>query len=175
MMGRLEGQEQLFYAFRLEEHVPADHLLRRIDAALDLSFVRERLATTYSRIGRPSVDPELTVRMLLVGYLFGIRSERRLARWRARGDVSPGSLRGRIRSPLHPHRQWLLDQVEATPGLTLAELREQLAAEHGLVAGIAAIWSFFKREGVSLKNAAALLAGQARRRAPAGELAALRL
>ena len=97
-----------------------------------------------------------------------------VARWRARGDVSPGSSRGRIRSPLHAHRQWLLDQVAATPGLTLAELRERLAAERGQAAGIAAIWSFLRREGISFKkNAAAVRAGQARRRAAAGELAAL--
>lgn len=75
-----------------------------------------------------------------------------VARWRARGDVSPGSSRGRIRSPLHPHRQWLLDQVAATPGLTLAELRERLTTEHGLTAGVAAIWSFFRREGISFKK-----------------------
>jgi transposase len=68
----------------------------------------------------------------------------------------------------------LLDQVAATPGLTLAEARERLAAEHGLTAGIAAIWSFFRREGISFKkNAAAIRAGQARRRASAGELEAL--
>lgn len=97
-----------------------------------------------------------------------------VSRWRSRGDVSPGSSRGRIRSPLHVHRQWLLDQVAATPGLTLAELRERLSSEHGLTAGIAAIWAFFKREGISFKkNAAALRAGQTRRRAQAGELAPL--
>jgi len=75
-----------------------------------------------------------------------------VARWRERGDVSPGSSRGRIRSPLHAHRQWLLDQVAATPGLTLVELRERLFAEHGLKAGIAAIWSFFRREGISFRK-----------------------
>jgi len=97
-----------------------------------------------------------------------------VARWRERGDVSPGSSRGRIRSPLHAHRQWLLDQVVAELGLTLAEVRERLAAEHGLLAGIAAIWSFFRREGISFKkNAAAVRADQARRRAQAGELEAL--
>lgn len=97
-----------------------------------------------------------------------------LARWRARGDVSPGSSRGRVRSPLHAHRQWLLDQVVATPGLTLAEVRERLLAERGLAAGINAIWLFFKREGISFKkNAAAIRAGQARRREAEGELAAL--
>ena len=97
-----------------------------------------------------------------------------VARYRERGDVSPASQRGRVRSPLHGHRQWLLDQVTATPGLTLAELRDGLMAEHGLSAGIAAIWAFFKREGISFKkNAAALRASQARRREAAGELAAL--
>ena len=97
-----------------------------------------------------------------------------VARWRERGDVSPGSSRGRRRSPLHAHRQWLLDQVAETPGLTLAEMRERLLAEHGLSAGINAIWLFFQREGISFKkNAAAIRAGQARRRAQAGELAAV--
>lgn len=78
MMGRLNGQEQLFYRFCLDDHVPAGHLLRRIDAVLDLSFVHPLLTSHYSGIDRPSVDPELMLRMLLVGYLYGIRSERRL-------------------------------------------------------------------------------------------------
>ena len=78
MMGRLSAQEELFYEFRLDEHVPADHLLRRIDAAVDFGFVHARLAASYSHTGRPSVDPELMLRMLLVGYLYGVRSERRL-------------------------------------------------------------------------------------------------
>ena len=97
-----------------------------------------------------------------------------LARWRERGDVSPGSSRGRVRSPLHAHRHWLLEQVAGTPGLTLAEVRERLLQERGLAAGINAIWLFFRREGISFKkNAVAIRAGQARRRAPTGELAAL--
>ena len=78
MMGKIEGQEQLCYEVRLDEHVPADHLLRRIDAVLDLSFVRPLLAPSYSSRGRPSVDPELMLRMLLIGCLYGIRSGRRL-------------------------------------------------------------------------------------------------
>ena len=78
MMGRQVAQGSLFYGFRLGDHVPADHLLRRIDGLLDFGFVHEALAASYSAIGRPSVDPELMLRMLLVGYLFGIRSERRL-------------------------------------------------------------------------------------------------
>ena len=78
MMGRLEAQENLFYRFRIEDHVPRDHLLRRIDWLLDLDAIRQELATLYSHTGRPSVDPELMLRMLLIGYLYGIRSERRL-------------------------------------------------------------------------------------------------
>jgi transposase len=79
MMGeRLVMQESLFYAFRLEDHVPCDHLLRRIDRFVDCSELRQRRASYYSTIGRSSVDPELMIRMLLIGYCLGIRSERRL-------------------------------------------------------------------------------------------------
>jgi transposase len=79
MMGRHKAdQAQLFYDFRLEDVVPADHLLRRIDRFLDLEEVRWRLKPFYSALGRPSVDPELMIRMLIVGYCYGIRSERRL-------------------------------------------------------------------------------------------------
>jgi transposase len=72
------AQGALFYEFSLERHVPEDHLLRSIDRFVDLGDVRGRLAPLYSSTGRPSVDPELMIRMLLVGYCFGIRSERRL-------------------------------------------------------------------------------------------------
>ena len=79
MMGeRQVDQGALFYEFSLEEHVPADHMLRSIDRFVDLSEVRQRLALFYSATGRPSVDPELMIRMLIVGYCYGIRSERRL-------------------------------------------------------------------------------------------------
>lgn len=79
MMGQQgASQEQLFYAFNLESYVPADHLLRRIDSVLDLSDLRRHLAPYYSHTGRPSIDPELMIRMLIIGYCFGIRSERRL-------------------------------------------------------------------------------------------------
>jgi hypothetical protein len=66
-----------FYGFSLEEHVPADHLLRAIDRFVELSDIRRQLEPFYSAIGRPSVDPELMIRMLLIGYC-SIRSERRL-------------------------------------------------------------------------------------------------
>ena len=79
MMGeRQVRQEALFYGFSLEEHVPPDHLLRAIDRFVELSDIRRQLEPFYSAIGRPSVDPELMIRMLLVGYCCGIRSERRL-------------------------------------------------------------------------------------------------
>jgi transposase len=71
-------QDRLFYSFNLDKHVPADHLLRRIDRFLDFSELRRHLEPFYSHTARPSVDPELMIRMLLVGYCFGIRSERRL-------------------------------------------------------------------------------------------------
>jgi transposase len=79
MMGeRTVLQESLFYSFNLDRHVPMDHLLRSVDRFVDLSDVREHLRGHYSSIGRPSIDPELMIRMLIVGYCFGIRSERRL-------------------------------------------------------------------------------------------------
>ena len=79
MMGaRRVVQGTLFYEFSLEEHVPADHLLRSIDRFIDLDGMRSHLAPFYSSTGRPSVDPELMLRMLIVGYCRGIRSERRL-------------------------------------------------------------------------------------------------
>ena len=79
MMGdRQVVQDRLFYEFDLEAMVPTDHLLRQIDAVLDLSGLRARLAPHYSHTGRPSIDPELMIRMLLIGYCYGIRSERRL-------------------------------------------------------------------------------------------------
>src|SRR5215472_7326014 len=83
MMGRLNGdQGQLLYCFRLEEMVPADHLVREIAGVLDLSWVHGELAPYYSPLGRPSIDPVLMIRMLIVGYVFAIRSERGLCRER---------------------------------------------------------------------------------------------
>ena len=98
MMGpRQEAQSALFYDFSLEGHVPRDHLLRSIDRFVDLSSIRPHLAPFYSHTGRPSIDPELLIRMLIVGYCCGIRSERRLCeevhlnlayRWFCRLDLS---------------------------------------------------------------------------------------
>jgi transposase len=81
MMGRLKhDQEQFFYSFSLEEAVPDDHPVREVAAVLDLSWAHSELAPYYSRLGRPSIDPVLMIRMLIVGYVFAIRSERTLCR-----------------------------------------------------------------------------------------------
>ena len=79
MMGHQQvEQAALFDEFSLERHIPADHLLRSVDRFVDLQEIRRDLAPFYSSIGRPSIDPELMIRMLLIGCCFGIRSERRL-------------------------------------------------------------------------------------------------
>jgi transposase len=81
MMGRLKSEQgQLFCEFCLGDAVPEDHLVRKIDAALDLSWLRSELGPHYSSMGRPSIDPELMIRMLVVGYVFAIRSERLICR-----------------------------------------------------------------------------------------------
>ena len=98
MMGpRQVAQGALFYEFNLDGVVPEDHLLRSIDRFVDLTGVRTHLAPFYSSTGRPSIDPELMIRMLIVGYTHGIRSERRLCeevrlnlayRWFCRLDLT---------------------------------------------------------------------------------------
>jgi len=81
MMGRLNhDQGQLFYSFCLDEVVPSDHRVRDIAAVLDLSWVHGELAPYYSNLGRPSIDPVLMIRILILGYVFAIRSERLLCR-----------------------------------------------------------------------------------------------
>ena len=81
MMGRLKSdQGQLFYEFHLSDAIPEDHLVRKIDTALDLTWLRSELAPHSSSMGRPSIDPELMIRMLVVGYVFAIRSERLICR-----------------------------------------------------------------------------------------------
>src|SRR5260370_6034350 len=78
MMGHHARSEALFYYFRLEDQVPEKHLLRLIEKHISFEFVREQLKDSYSETGRPSIDPELLLRILLLGYLYGITSERRL-------------------------------------------------------------------------------------------------
>src|SRR6478609_6192241 len=98
MMGQQAGaQDQLFYSFSLETHIPSDHILRSIDRFLHLGALRQHLSSFYSHTGRPSIDPELLIRMLIIGYCFGIRSERKLCeevrlhlayRWFCRLDLN---------------------------------------------------------------------------------------
>jgi transposase len=78
MMGQHDRSEALFYYFRLEDQVPETHLLRLIEKHISFAFVREKLKASYSETGRPSIDPELLLRILLIGYLYGITSERKL-------------------------------------------------------------------------------------------------
>ncbi len=78
MMGQHSRSESLFYYFRLEDQVPENHLLRLIDRHVSFDFVREKLRASYSETGRPSIDPEVLLRILLIGYLYGITSERKL-------------------------------------------------------------------------------------------------
>ncbi|PYE80867.1 transposase [Pseudoroseicyclus aestuarii] len=97
MGSRQKAQGALFYEFSIEAHVPLDHMLRSVDRFVDLTGIRRHLAAFYSATGRPSVDPELMIRMLLVGYIMGIRSERRICeevhlnlayRWFCRLDLA---------------------------------------------------------------------------------------
>lgn len=104
MMGQQAGgQDQLFYSFNLEAHVPANHLLRGVDRFLDLSDLRKHLAAFYIHTGRPSIDPELTIRMLLIGYWDPWRCslERcdadNACRQRVLGSARPGHLRPKER------------------------------------------------------------------------------
>jgi hypothetical protein len=111
MMGRRnQGQGQLFYEFRLDEAVADDHLVRKIGALLELTWVYSELAPYYAAIGRPSIDPVLMIRMLIIGYVFAIRSERQICRevqvnlaysaswaWRTRSRITRRS-RGRATS-----------------------------------------------------------------------------
>jgi transposase len=78
MMGQHTRSESLFYYFRLEDQVPENHLLRLIDRHINFDFVHEVLRDSYSETGRPSIDPEVLLRILLIGYLYGITSERKL-------------------------------------------------------------------------------------------------
>lgn len=78
MIGRLHAQENVFFRFRIEDHAPQDHLLRKIDWLLDFEAPRAKLAARYSHTGHPSVDPELIIRIPPARYLYGIRSQTRL-------------------------------------------------------------------------------------------------
>jgi transposase len=123
MMGeRRVQQEALFYEFSLERHVPETHLLRHIDRFVELDGLRRQLVPFYSEMGRPSIDPELLIRMLIVGYCLGIRSERRLCEevhstWRTAGFVGSAST-ARCRSfDLLEEPAWPLPRQQFAAGL----------------------------------------------------------
>jgi len=135
MMGeRTVAQEPLFYEFSMERHVPVDHILRSVDRFVDLSGIREHLRPFYSVMGRPSIDPELMIRMLIVGYCMGIRSERRLCdevhlnlayRWFCRlgldGDVPDHSTFSKTRHGRFRDSDLLRQLFEATVKRCVAE------------------------------------------------------
>jgi hypothetical protein len=98
MMGQHTRSESLFYYFRLEDQVPENHLLRLVDKYIDFGFVRERVKDSYSETGRPSIDPELLLRILLIGYLYGISSERKLVEELRMHLATVRCLTGRLRS-----------------------------------------------------------------------------
>lgn len=138
MMGRCTVQDQLFYAFNLEDHVPRDHL-RGVDHFLDLGELRQHLAPFYSHTGRPSIDPELMIRMLVIGYYLGIRSERRLCedvhlnlayRWFCRLDLED---RAPDHSTFSKNRRGRLRQSDASRFVFETVLRRCMA--EGLVQG----------------------------------------
>lgn len=79
MMGIKSYQERMFYNFSLSKRVPEDHFLRKVDKVIDLRFIRDLVADKYSHTGQPSIDPDVLFRMMLIGYFYGITSERRLA------------------------------------------------------------------------------------------------
>ena len=104
MMGQHDRSEALFYYFRLEDQVPENHLLRLIEKHISFEFVRQRLKDSYSETGRPSIDPELLLRILLIGYLYGITSERKLVeelRMHLAGDGSRVGIRSGDPASLH--------------------------------------------------------------------------
>src|SRR5450759_3355549 len=101
MMGQHSRSEGLFYYFRLEDQVPETHLLRLIEKHISFAFVRERLKASYSETGRPSIDPELLLRILLIGYLYGITSERGTAHASGVALVYRPGLRSGDSAPLH--------------------------------------------------------------------------
>jgi transposase len=155
MMGpRQVDQGSLFYEFSLERHVPADNLLRSIDRFVDLSEVRRELTPFYSSTGRPSVDPERMIRMLMVGYCFGVRSERRLCeevhlnlayRWFCRlgldGCVPDHSTFSKNRHGRFRESDLLRRVFETAPAEdrhAFSDERDSLSAEDGLPVALSA-------------------------------------
>src|ERR1017187_4723100 len=121
MMGQHTRSESLFYYFRLEDQVPENHLLRLVDKYIDFGFVRERLKDSYSETGRPSIDPELLLRILLIGYLYGISSERKLVEELRMHLATVRCLTGRLRSSPAGYKR-----DSAAPEIGRASCRERV-------------------------------------------------
>jgi hypothetical protein len=122
MMGHQSRSEALFYYFRLEDQVPENHVLRLIDRHVDLEFIRAKSKDSYSDTGRPSIDPELLLRMLLIGYLYGVH-ERKETGGRARHASGVALVhRTRLRSGDSPPLQvfqepaWTISGIESVSG-----------------------------------------------------------
>ena len=119
MMGQHDRSEALFYYFRLEDQVPETHLLRLIEKHISFAFVREKLKDSYSETGRPSIDPELLLRILLIGYLYGVTSERKLGRGTAHASgvalVHRAGVRSGDSASLHVLEKptWTVSGIEA--------------------------------------------------------------
>jgi len=107
MMGNHSRSESLFYYFRLEDLVPENHLLRLIDRHISFDFVRAKLKDSYSETGRPSIDPELLLRMLLIGYLYGAKSFARSPDGeRCKAAASRRTLSGTLSEPAAREQAW---------------------------------------------------------------------
>src|SRR5215831_12081401 len=122
MMGHQARGESLFYYFRLEDQVPENHLLRLIDRHVNFDFVRAKLKDCYSDGGRPSIDPELLLRMLLVGYLYGVTRERKLVEEATHASgvalVHRTGLRSGDSAPLYVFQEpaWTIPGIEFVSG-----------------------------------------------------------
>ena len=118
MMGQHARSEALFYYFRIEDQVPENHLLRLIDRHISFDFVREKLKDSYSDTGRPSIDPELLLRILLIGYLYGVSQRAQAGRGTADASGLALVYRTQLRSgdspSLHVLQEpsWTLSRVE---------------------------------------------------------------
>ena len=121
MMGDHSRAESLFYYFRLEDQVAENHLLRLIDRHVNFQFIRTKLKDSYSDVGRPSIDPELLLRMLLVGYLYGVTSERKLVEELRMhlALVHRTGLRSRDSAPLYIFQEpaWTISGIESVSGV----------------------------------------------------------
>ena len=134
MMGpRQVEQGALFYNFSIDAHVPADHLLRSIDRFVDLSELRRDLAPFYSSMGRPSIDPELMIRMLIIGYCSvsapsGGSAKRSISTWRTGGSAGSGST---AMSPITPPSRRTGMAVSAKAIFCGASLKRSCSADRG--------------------------------------------